>query len=123
MFQKTRLKLTAWYLLIITIICFSLSGVIFRIQMNEVDRFAKAQRMRIERQYVNRDVFPPKPPQIDPDLFAETENRLLINLLVLNGIIIIFQADLVICWPGKLFDQLKKCLMTKIALFQIRLMS
>ncbi len=107
MFQKARLKLTAWYLVIITVICFMLSLVIFRIQMSEVGRFAKAQRIRIERQYINKEFFPPEPPQIDPELIEETQKRLLENLLILNGVIIIISGGFGYLLAGKTLNPIK----------------
>ena len=89
MFQKARLKLTAWYLLIIMLISVSFSLVIFRVQMQEVERFAMAQRMRLERDLFQGDDFRPKPPEIDQDLIVETENRLLINILIINAFILV----------------------------------
>lgn len=110
MFQKARIKLTAWYLLIITLVCFSLSVVIFRIQMSEVNRFAKAQRTRIERQFPPGIFLPLKPPTIDPDLIAETEKRILINLIILNGIIIVFSGGFGYLLAGKTLMPIKEVL-------------
>jgi len=110
MFQKARIKLTVWYLIVITIVCFSLSGVIFKIQMSEVNRFAMAQRNRIERQFPPEILLPPKPPTIDPDLIAETQNRILINLLILNGIIIVFSGGFGYFLAGKTLRPIKDAL-------------
>jgi len=110
MFQKARIKLTAWYLLIITIVCFFLSGVIFKIQMSEVNRFAMAQRTRIERQFPPEILLPPKLPTIDPDLIAETQKRILINLIVLNGIIIVFSGGFGYLLAGKTLMPIKEVL-------------
>jgi hypothetical protein len=49
MFHSARLKLTGWYLLIIMVISFSFSGVIYQGWRNEIDRFEQAQRTRIQR--------------------------------------------------------------------------
>jgi signal transduction histidine kinase len=110
MFQKARIKLTAWYLFIITIVCFTLSGVIFRIQMSEVNRFAKVQRTRIERQFPTVLHLPPKPPTIDPDLIAETGKRILINLTILNGIIIVISGGFGYLLAGKTLKPIKEAL-------------
>jgi two-component system, OmpR family, sensor histidine kinase CiaH len=110
MFQKARIKLTAWYLLIITIVCFTLSGVIFRIQMSEFNRFAKAQRNRIERQFPPEILLPPKPPTIDPDLIAETQKRILFNLMMLNGVIIVFSGCFGYLLAGKTLKPIKEAL-------------
>lgn len=89
MFQKARLKLTAWYLLIIMLISISFSLVIYKVQVQEMQRFASAQRMRMERDLERNDIFRPQPPIIDDDLIIETENRLLINILIINTFILI----------------------------------
>lgn len=98
MFQKARLKLTAWYLLIIMSISFSFSFVIYKALTNEVQRFARTQRYRIEHRTQNNP-FPlhdelkdlPAPPRItDPDLINEVKQRLLLMLAKINlGILII----------------------------------
>lgn len=95
MFKKARLKLTAWYLLIIMVISFSFSGLIYRININEFNRFANSQQKRFEREFFpigqnNRQI-----PIIDiDDLIDEAEKRLLINLGVINGIILIISGSL-----------------------------
>lgn len=108
MFQKARLKLTAWYLLIIMMISFIFSAVIFNVQIVELDRFARVQRTRLERQFPTREFSPPEPPFIDPDLIKETKNRLLINLIELNGIIIIISGGLSFFLAGKTLRPIKE---------------
>jgi signal transduction histidine kinase len=93
MFKTARLKLTAWYLLIIMIISLSFSGLIFRLIDLEINRFASSQRNRFER----RLDLPPNVPRvvfIDDDLIAESRRRLLINLLMINGIILVVSGSL-----------------------------
>ncbi len=87
MFRNARIKLTAWYLLIIMAISVAFSGVIYRMLTFEMDRFANMQRSRIERQLQNRTtVIQPQhidePPFviIDQDLVHETKRRLLLQL-------------------------------------------
>ena len=46
MFKNARIKLTAWYLLIIMIISISFSLVIYRGLMGEVHRFSRMQKLR-----------------------------------------------------------------------------
>ncbi len=107
MFQKARLKLTAWYLLIIMLVCFCLSAVIFRIQMSEVDRFARAQRVRMESQFPPGIFANQVPVAVDPDLIAETQMHLLFNLLTLNGIIIVIAGGLGYLLAGKTLYPIK----------------
>ena len=90
MFKSARLKLTAWYLLIIFVISFIFSFVIYQLISTEINHFANAQRVRIERR-INNDndtFFLPPPPTIDAELVEESKHHLLLNLLVINvGII------------------------------------
>lgn len=91
MFQKARIKLTAWYLLIIMLISVSFSVVIFRVLTNELDRLERVERVRIERRQPELFVNPPAgmPPVLfDPDVVAETKNRLIFALLGINVLIL-----------------------------------
>jgi signal transduction histidine kinase len=78
--------------------------------MSEFNRFAKAQRTRIERQFPPEIFLPPKPPTIDPDLIAETQKRILINLMILNGIIIVFSGGFGYLLAGKTLKPIKEAL-------------
>jgi len=89
MFQKARIKLTAWYLLIIMLISVSFSLVIFKVQIDEVERFARAQRMRLDRQMPQDSFIPFEPLQLDQDLMIEMENRLMVNILIINVFILV----------------------------------
>lgn len=80
MFHNARIKLTAWYLLIIMLISIFFSMVIYRVLDAELERFARAQRFRIERRFSQ---FPPIP-NIDPELIKEAEQRLIISLIIVN---------------------------------------
>ena len=95
MFKKARLKLTAWYLLIIMVISFSFSGLIYSINVQEINRFANSQQKRIEREFFpinqnNRQI-----PIIDvDDLINEAQKRLLINLGAINLVIFVVSGTL-----------------------------
>lgn len=107
MFEKARIKLTAWYLLIIMLISLSFSLVIFNVQMAEVDRFARAQKMRIERQFPPADFAPFEPLQIDSDLIDESAKRLLINMVIINGVILVVSGGLGYLLAGKTLRPIK----------------
>jgi len=95
MFKKARFKLTAWYLLIIMVISFSFSGLIYSININEFNRFANSQQKRFEREFFPVGQNNPQIPIIDiDDLIDEAEKRLLVNLGVINGIILIISGSL-----------------------------
>lgn len=91
MFKKTRIKLTAWYLLIIMLISVSFSMVIFRGLTNELDRLERIERTRVMRRtpdfFTNPNVAP-LPAFVDPDVIAESKNRLTLILIAINVIIL-----------------------------------
>ncbi|MFA5532471.1 MAG: HAMP domain-containing sensor histidine kinase [Candidatus Shapirobacteria bacterium] len=107
MFKQARLKLTAWYLFIIMVISFSFSGLIYTINSNEINRFANSQRNRIERQFVQNDQLP-RPPLIDEDLINESLHRLLINLITINGFILIISGSLSYFLAGRTLSPIQK---------------
>lgn len=92
MFQQARIKLTAWYLLIIMLISISFSLVIYRGLTAELERLERVERTRILRRQPNLLLAPPGMPAtfFDPDVVAETTNRIVllligVNLLILGG--------------------------------------
>ncbi len=90
MFHSARLKLTAWYLLIIMLVSISFSLVIYNMLHLEVQRFEMAQRFRIERRFIDRGAPPPPVSFRDTDLVKETEQRIALMLVVVNaGILVI----------------------------------
>lgn len=60
-------------------ISISFSAVIYKVSINEVERFDQIQRTRYERRFG----FPP-PPAIDPQLIEDTEKRIITNLVIIN---------------------------------------
>ena len=101
MFGKARLKLTAWYLLIIMAISISFSVAMYRVLTGEFERVQRIQQFR--QQHV-----PPPPPNLrvdqdshqnhfysyvlDPELVEETKGRILIMLLLINGGILVLSS-------------------------------
>lgn len=106
MFEKTRLKLTGWYLLIIMLISFSFSLVIYKVLTNEVERFSRIQQLRIERR-LRSDFFSPPLLTADPDLVNETKNRILIMLIEINSIIFIVSGGLGYFLAGRTLRPIK----------------
>jgi signal transduction histidine kinase len=113
MFKQARIRLTAWYLLIITIISFSFSFLIYGILDREINRFANSQRNRIERNLVV--INPNSPPKsigtvtlIDQDLIDDSRHRLLLNLVVVNGFIIAVSGVLSYFLAGKTLSPIQK---------------
>lgn len=94
MFTNARLKLTGWYLLIIMLISISFSMVIYKMLTIEVERFARAQRFRMERRF-NEGIFSPVTiPILDPDLVTETNQRIASMLVFINAAIMVCAGGL-----------------------------
>ncbi len=117
MFNKARIKLTAWYLAIIMVISLAFSLTIYNILNFELSRFGRLQRLRIERQLEEREVLPEnplrprsRPPEaivVDLELMAETKHRLLIFLGLVNGVIFIFSGGLGYFLAGRTLKPIK----------------
>jgi len=93
MFHSARIKLTAWYLLIIMLVSFSFSMVIYRMTTFELDRIERTQRLRIERQLPESFRMAPSSNNVflrplDPELIVETKNRLKMLLAFINLVIL-----------------------------------
>ena len=90
MFKSARIKLTAWYLLIIMIISLAFSAIIYQMVSREIQRFALSQRIRIERGIGPFNTFF----QVidDDEIIREAQNRLLILLGGINGGILVLSG-------------------------------
>ncbi len=85
MFENARLKLTAWYLLIIMLVSVLFSVAFYNLATREIQRIIKIQELRTQ----NREELRPTPdfifrPRTIADL-QESEQRLKIILLLING--------------------------------------
>lgn len=95
MFQSARLKLTAWYLMIIMLISVLFSLAIYNFLSNELARIEHAQQRRVE---LRMSPFGPgffqeiTPPAIDPAEFEEARHRILFTLLMINLGILAFSG-------------------------------
>jgi signal transduction histidine kinase len=93
MFRSARIKLTAWYLLIIMLVSVSFSVAIYQVLTSELDRLEQVEQSRIQRRLPELQLpLSPggHPVFLDPDVLAETKNRvefilILINLIILAG--------------------------------------
>ncbi len=110
MFRKARLKLTAWYLLIIMVISFSFSALIYQLISVEINRFANSQRNRIQRHlFIDQKQILVQPfIFIDNDLIAESQKRLFINLAIINGIIFVLSGSLSYFLAGRTLSPIQK---------------
>ena len=92
MFEKARLKLTTWYLIIIMLISVSFSVAIYEVLTNELDRVERIQRIRQEHLSIplpDGTTFEfrqgtPREFRLDPQLIEETKERLAGILLFVN---------------------------------------
>lgn len=115
MFGKARLKLTAWYLLIIMLISIGFSAVIYKVLTVELDRFSHLQRLRIERRLSGEGLTPFEsrfrntPPRVlaDPELVEETKRRLIFFLAIVNGGILVVSGGLAYFLAGKTLKPIK----------------
>lgn len=93
MFQSARLKLTAWYLLIIMTISIFFSYFIYNAATYEVERALRRQQLQF---YSEQGIVPPPPYliQIDPTVLQESETQIWLRLLTLNLIIFGFSGGI-----------------------------
>ncbi|MEK7577840.1 MAG: histidine kinase dimerization/phospho-acceptor domain-containing protein [Patescibacteria group bacterium] len=113
MFTKARSRLTFWYLLIIMMVSIAFSAVIFQFLSHEVERFARAQRFRIERGLPDPRLLFERtmpPPVIDPDLVAETKSRIIYMLTIINGVILILSGGLGYILAGRTLSPIQEML-------------
>lgn len=109
MFNKARLKLTAWYLLIITIISFSFSCLIYQLMFIEINRFANSQRNHFERNMMLlRKQVNPSQVIIDQQLIDESKHRLLVRLIFINGFILVISGSLSYFLAGRTLKPIQK---------------
>lgn len=86
MFQKARLTLTAWYVLIIMIVSIFFSTAFYNIATQEVQRVIQ----RIEHEHNDPyDLYPNRPP-IDIQTLRESEQHVLFILILINLTILVF---------------------------------
>ncbi len=100
MFNTARLKLTAWYLLTIMFVSVSFSCIIYRGLTQEVERFARVQRVRFFHDLNGGFTLVP-PNDFDTDLVNETKQRIILSLVVVNGIILVSSGGLGYFLAGK----------------------
>lgn len=90
MFEKARIKLTVWYLLIIMLISIIFSLVIYFGATNELDRIQKVQRLR--QQEASEGLILPNKSRIDPEILEESRSRIRLALVLFNGLILVFSG-------------------------------
>lgn len=93
MFYKAKLKLTAWYVLIIMLISLMFSLIIYSLISSEVDRFARRQRFNV-----------------DIDLISESKQRIAAELISINGIILLVSGGSSFFLAGKTLKPISEML-------------
>jgi two-component system, OmpR family, sensor histidine kinase CiaH len=86
MFQKARIKLTAWYLLIIMLISIVFSLAIYSGINGELGRFERLQELRLRREH-QLMISAPLPPEIhglDRESIVAARMRLTLALVIIN---------------------------------------
>jgi two-component system sensor histidine kinase CiaH len=97
MFHSARLKLTAYYLLIIMTISFLFSAFIYHQLTGEFERILKIEKERLERQINQETLITPDGIQrrvvyINPEVIEESKKRILWMLIVVNAGILTLSA-------------------------------
>ncbi|MFC1790253.1 sensor histidine kinase [Patescibacteria group bacterium] len=125
MFKSARIKLTFWYLLIIMAISLSFSGVIYWGTTREMERgFHRAELrlraqelgIRLPRRFsLHQDDLPPELKKLVPRFFfvedlEAARERLLHNLVLINGIIFVFSATAGYFLAGKTLKPIAQAL-------------
>jgi two-component system, OmpR family, sensor histidine kinase CiaH len=88
MFRSARIKLTAWYLLIIMVISGAFSIAVYNALTSELDRIERTQQFRIEHENREFGLNRPIPPYIDPIIINEAKNRVALFLGLLDLVIL-----------------------------------
>lgn len=110
MFHSTRLKLTAWYLLLIMLISFIFSVVIFVDVNRELVRFEHFQELRQERirEQFGDTQMPTETNPYDEQLVYEARSRLIASLVVLNICILAVAGVAGYFLAGRTLNPIKK---------------
>lgn len=110
MFHSARVKLTAWYLLIIMTISFAFSVFIFIGASREIDRLLRVERFRVEHPYLNFQLhqqFPPSKIQ-DIEVISDAKTRVIESLIGVNVIIFTLSAFLGYFLAGRTLQPIQK---------------
>lgn len=104
LFHSARLRLTGWYILIIAGIVISFSYVIFSRFSAEIDRYSQLEQAHL------RAVAPMLPSgkyMVDDSLIEELRDRTLINLIIIDGAIILFAGAISYWLAGRTLEPIE----------------
>ncbi len=98
MFKITKIKLTAWYILILTVITFSFSVFVYSNVTRVTERALQTQRVRLEDRFKNTSL-PlngpgPSFPLFDQETLIEIREKTLLILVIINVIILVSSSAL-----------------------------
>jgi signal transduction histidine kinase len=111
MFKNARIKLTAWYLLIIMVVSLSLSAVIYRIQLMEIQRVEFAFRTRMgQRLDANKGMGQMAFIVSDPEVLEETKDRIVMSLMLVNTGIFVVSGGLGYILAGRTLKPIQEML-------------
>jgi two-component system sensor histidine kinase CiaH len=110
MFRSARIKLTAWYLLIIMLVSVSFSVAIYQVLASELNRLEQVEQVRILRRLPELQLpLSPggRPVLLDPDVLIETKNRMKLTLILINLIILAGSAYAGYILAGRTLNPIK----------------
>lgn len=110
MFHSARLKLTAWYLLIIMLISFVFSLTIYRSVTFELERRFSAMEWRMRTGRMGFMMQNPPPPEFFMEDLQVAKNRVLIALLYANGIILVLSGAAAYLLAGKTLKPIEEAM-------------
>lgn len=85
MFQKARIKLTIWYLLIIMLVSIIFSVVIYSGINRELGRFERSQALRLRREQALPVPLSPELRGLDVETISAARMRLTLTLILINA--------------------------------------
>lgn len=108
MFNKARLKLTAWYLVIIFLISGLFSVAFYHASTREIQRIVERVQM-VQEEWQGRLRNFPSPPPGAPSLeeLQASKQRLLMNLVLINGVILVVAGGAAYFLAGKTLTPIK----------------
>ena len=99
MFSEARLKLTAWYLLLILLVSVLFSIALYNLSTREIQRLINIEEERRENPYLR---IAPRPlPNMSLENLKETAQRLRVFLIIINGSIILIAGAAAYVLAGK----------------------
>lgn len=103
MFNRARLKLTGWYVLMVMIVSILFSLAVYRVSTWEIERLAsRLEQRQQEWRLRNRNFAPLNPPGApSPEELESARKNLAINLVMINGLILVVTAGSAYVLSGK----------------------